>query len=166
MKGGASAWRFLAASSLAGLLNGCMPLPYVIPALGYTADSRHNLSEQVPSFIVQGQTTRGEVLHRLGEPDTWYTDDPTFTYLSANRHGGVGTLIVPYAGNQFPDANTQRILFRRLNIRFDSAGLVSSAVNESKSCWIGSVKGDMLDAGVSVRAAYKCLNAPAAQVLR
>jgi outer membrane protein assembly factor BamE (lipoprotein component of BamABCDE complex) len=162
MNAAASVCRALAAGLLAALVSGCVPIPYVIPALGYTSDSRHNLSDGVPSFIVYGQTSREEVLYALGDPDT--ADDQTFGYISASRRGGVGTLIVAYGGGPIPDAATQRVLFRRLVVQFDSAGRVSSAVSESKTCSIGYFNGDMFDRGVSVTSYVRCLNGPAAPV--
>ena len=159
----ASACRAVFAGSLATLLSGCVPIPYVIPPLGYTSESRHNLGERAPSFIVQGQTSREEVLYALGEPDT--ADDQTFSYVSASRHGGVGTLIVPYGGNQIPDAQTQRVLFRRLIVQFDADGRVSHFENQSKTCSIGHVDNDLFNhQGVSVSSFYRCLNAPSLDV--
>jgi outer membrane protein assembly factor BamE (lipoprotein component of BamABCDE complex) len=159
----ASACRAVFAGSLATLLSGCVPIPYVIPPLGYTSESRHNLGDRAPSFIVQGQTSREEVLYALGEPDTG--DDQTFSYVSASRHGGVGTLIVPYVGNQIPDAHTQRVLFRRLIVQFDSDGRVSHFENQSKTCSIGYYEDDMFNhSSVSVNAFYRCLNAPSPDV--
>jgi outer membrane protein assembly factor BamE (lipoprotein component of BamABCDE complex) len=117
------------------------------------------LGDRSPSFIVQGQTSREEVLYALGEPDTG--DDQWFSYVSASRHGGVGTLIVPIrGGGEIPDAHTQRVLFRRLTVQFDSDGRVSHFESESKTCSIGYFHNDMFDKGVSVNSFYRCLSAP------
>jgi hypothetical protein len=155
-----SVCRAVILGSLAALLCGCVPIPYVIPPLGNTAESRHNLGERARSFIVQGQTTREEVLYALGEPDTG--DDQWFSYVSASRQGGVGTLLVPAFGSgPIPDAHTQRVLFRRLIVQFDADGRVSHFENQSKTCSIGYLDDDMFNhQGVSVNSFYRCLPAP------
>ncbi len=51
------------------VLSGC-PVP--IPPLGYLGESRTNLPDRVPGFIVEGKTTRGDVLLGLGEVNSEY----------------------------------------------------------------------------------------------
>jgi hypothetical protein len=151
------------AASLCALLSSCMPIPYPIPPLGYTSDCRDNLSGAVQAFIIQGQTSREEVLYKLGEPDGVYGADDTFEYLSVNARGGVGILVLNEFSNNMPVSNAQRILFRRLLVQFDISGRVSSAASEAKTCSIGSYSRDLLterDAPVSVESSWKCANSP------
>jgi len=129
-------------SCLFAVLGGCVPIPYPIPALGYTADSRHNLSDAVPAFIVQGQTLREEVLYKLGEPDQVLGAEQTFVYSSAYAGAGVGILIVAYTNNM-PASTARRMLFRHLVVEFDTSGRVSSATSEIRACSIGSYTRDV-----------------------
>ena len=57
--------RMLLAHAAALALGACGPT--LIPA-GYMAASRQNIGEGMPSFIVEGKTTRDEALMRMGEP--------------------------------------------------------------------------------------------------
>jgi hypothetical protein len=100
--------------------------------LGYAPGSRHNLADTVPAFIVADQTTRGDVLMRLGEPDATF-GETSFVYTSAYRKGGVGSLIVTYGegGAMYG----QRIAYRRLTIEFDESGVVKVAKIALKTCW-------------------------------
>lgn len=138
--------RALIAPLLLATVGGCVPIPYVIPPLGYTPDSRHNLSDRVPAFIVEGQTSREEVLYALGEPDNLAADDETFIYVSANRRGGVGSLLIPAVpgASELPAINSQRTLYHRLIVHFDAAGRVSSTVSETKTCWSKSSMTDVV----------------------
>ena len=137
-----------------------MPIPYPIPPLGYTSNSRHNVSGAVPAFIVQGQTSREEVLYKLGEPDDVMGADQTFVYVSARARGGVGIMLFGF-GNNLPDSKAQRMLFRRLTVEFDTAGHVTSAASETKTCSIVSASRDLFterEAPVSVKSPSACPN--------
>jgi outer membrane protein assembly factor BamE (lipoprotein component of BamABCDE complex) len=171
----ALAGRGLVIFALLAALGGCMPVPYVIPALGYTPDSRHNLGERVPPFIIQGETSREDVLFTLGDPDETIDDGHVFIYLSAYRRGGMGTMVLIYQAHDIPAFNSQRTLFHRLTVEFDAAGRVSSASEETNTCWMESDTSDWMTHGrgnqLTVRATDRCLkahdsNAPAAQPRR
>jgi outer membrane protein assembly factor BamE (lipoprotein component of BamABCDE complex) len=155
--------RGFAAASLFAVLGGCMPVPYVIPALGYTADSRHNLSDRVPTFIVQGRTSREDVLFELGDPDEAIDDGRVFVYLSAYRRGGMGTMVLVYMAHDIPAFNSQRTLFHRLTVEFDPAGRVSSASAETRNCWMESDTSDWMTSGrgnrLNVHSTDLCLKA-------
>jgi hypothetical protein len=110
------------AASLCAALSGCMAIPYPIPPMGYTQDSRHNLSDAASAFIVQSQTSREEVLYKLGEPDDVFNAEQTIVYISANARGGGGILLIPMIGNTLPDFRKQRMLYRRLIVEFDTSG--------------------------------------------
>jgi hypothetical protein len=165
--------RGLALAALLTVLGGCMPVPYVIPALGYTPDSRHNVGERVPPFIVQGQTSREDVVFELGEPDEAIDDGQVFVYLSANRRGGMGTMILVYQANNIPVINSQRTLFHRLTVEFDTAGRVSATSIETNTCWMESDSSDWMTNGrghrLTVHSTDRCLKvhdsqAPAADI--
>jgi outer membrane protein assembly factor BamE (lipoprotein component of BamABCDE complex) len=161
--------RAVVAASLSAMLSGCMPIPYVVPPLGYTPDSRHNVSEAVPTFIVQGQTSREDVLYKLGEPDSVDGAGQTFVYVSADRHGGGGVLVMSYITNSMPTFTGQRTLFRRLTVEFDAAGVVSSATSETKTCTIDTHSRGLVEteqeAPVSVRSSWQCSRPPGVQRL-
>jgi len=146
-------------ASLCAALSGCMAIPYPIPPLGYTQDSRHNLSDAVPAFIVQGQTSREEVLYKLGEPDDAFNADQTFVYISSNARGGGGILVIPMIGNSFPDFKKQRMLHRRLIVEFDTSGHVTSATSATKTCSIRSRSRDLLTERESV-SVEECPDSP------
>lgn len=110
------------------LLTACpIPLPR-----GDTSDSRQNVGDVVPDFIVAGKTTRGDVLLALGEPDGMSDNGERFTYTRRTREGGVLLLIA--AGGGAGGVSTETMTYRRLIITFDGAGIVTDARSEQASC--------------------------------
>jgi len=109
-------------------LTGCFPVP--IPQ-GEVPGSRQNVGDKVPEFIVAGKTTRTDVLLRLGEPDigsdarpSWLFDDKRFVYGRITSEGGVGLVFPIGTGAAVGYAP---VLYRRLVVTFDEAGVVNSA---------------------------------------
>lgn len=151
------------AGSLVGVLTGCVPIPYPIPSLGYMPDSRHNLNDAVPAFIVRGQTSREEVLYKLGEPDQVIGEGQTFVYVSAKARGGMGILVLSEFSNNMPVSEAKRMVFRRLTVEFDASGRVSSAANETKACTSESYSRDLFTehaAPVSTGLSWGCPISP------
>jgi|SRR5262245_9870046 len=115
---------------LAGvLLSGCpgpvVPVP--VPQLaGPVASSRANVDDKTQDRITAGQTTRTEVLLKLGAPDGRAPDDSWFTYGTVARRGGVKW----YAMSTIGDSNASQ----RLLVRFDPQGIVSSVDFSQRNC--------------------------------
>lgn len=115
-------------------LSSCYP---PIPVLGgVRQNSRANLESASGDWIVVGRTTRREVLMRLGEPDAGGGSErqDSYVYESVIGRGGVAILN--------PAMEWEKVEYRRLFIRFDAHGLVSSSRYEAKKCheWESNVK--------------------------
>jgi outer membrane protein assembly factor BamE (lipoprotein component of BamABCDE complex) len=113
------------------MLSGCVPIP--IPALGYSSDSRTNLADRVPESIVNGKTTRADVLLALGVPDLYAPDGGWMVYRSARHTGGVAfvagggyTAGVVGAINSYEN--------RLLVVRFDANSIVVDVALENETC--------------------------------
>lgn len=126
------------------LLSGCIVLPYphTITHARHDDASRENLGEKVPEFIVAGQTTRQAVLLHLGAPDGAARDESWFAYGSAWREEGSG-LGLAYAGHVGYGAgqlDREKVQYRRLLVRFDTAGVVTAVEMQEKEClrWYGA----------------------------
>jgi len=114
----------LAATALAGC-----PVP--IPG-GDTHESRQNVGDAVPEFIVIGKTTRADVLLMLGEPDGISEGATRLTYARRTSEGGL--LLVLPAGYTMAGVMTEKMTYRRLIIDLDAAGLVASTRLVRSSC--------------------------------
>ncbi len=73
-------------------LSGCLVLP-IVP--GDESDSRQNLGDKLPDFIVTGETTRADVLLALGEPDGESDHGEWFAYTRRTRTGGAAGFFFP-----------------------------------------------------------------------
>ena len=92
---------FLALVASAALLSGCpVPLPPT-----YDSASRQNVGEHIPDFIVNGETTRDDVLLRLGEPDGRGPGDRWFAYGSQYSKGGVLFVMAAGGGAGLPESS-------------------------------------------------------------
>jgi outer membrane protein assembly factor BamE (lipoprotein component of BamABCDE complex) len=110
------------------LLTACpIPLPR-----GDTSDSRQNVGDVVPDFIIAGKTTRSDVLLALGEPDGITEHGERFTYTRRTREGGV--MFVMAAGSSAGGVSTETLTYRRLIVTFDGSGIVTNAHSEQVSC--------------------------------
>lgn len=75
----------------ATFVTGCL----IIPTDYYTDSSRQNVTDKPPETIIPGQTSREEVLLRLGEPDgaspdeteLWYDAEKVTAWLIVGRSG-------------------------------------------------------------------------------
>ena len=118
---------------LALAMTGCIPIIY--PAR-YMKPSRQNLSEAVPAFIEAGRTTLADVVLTLGDPDTVAADESWVAYASTYREGGGGAALVLAGGGQVGllGGASKQMLYRRLLVRFDDAGLVQEATLDVVDC--------------------------------
>ncbi|MDP2240977.1 MAG: hypothetical protein Q8K18_12555 [Burkholderiales bacterium] len=120
--------RLIIFASILTTLAACpVPLPR-----GDTWESRQNIGDKVPDFIVPGKTARTDVLLALGEPDVTSENGMQFTYTRITSEGGV--LFVMAAGGGAAGAGSETMTYRHLVILFDEAGVVTSARNERVSC--------------------------------
>jgi hypothetical protein len=127
----------LAIGMLLGNLSGCIILPIpVARTSGAIPTYRSNIGDQAPATLVQGSTTRRQVLLELGEPDGRGADDRWFTYESVSRRGGlhwayvVGAETGRGAIGSIDDWDTAR----RLTIRFDDRGVIAGVSLDQKNC--------------------------------
>ncbi|MDN0084652.1 hypothetical protein QU487_18110 [Crenobacter sp. SG2305] len=111
-------------------LAACIILPL---SEGPSPDTRQNITDQVPTFIVAGVTTRAEVLLRLGEPDGTTEHDLQFTYTKGVRTGGLGILMC--GGFNCGGGASSKMTYDRLTIQFDDKNVVTSSRLERISCW-------------------------------
>lgn len=114
----------LAASALAGC-----PVP--MPG-GDMDESRQNVGDAVPEFVVIGKTSRADVLLMLGEPDGASEGATHLTYTRRTSEGGL-LLLLP-AGYTMGGVLTRAMTYRRLVIDFDAAGIVVAARLVRTSC--------------------------------
>jgi hypothetical protein len=122
---------FLLAGVLAFSLSGCIPVP--IPPLGYPGESRTNLPDRVPDFIVKGKTTREQVLFALGAPDAYAADGGWMAYRSSRHAGGVAFVVGGgySAGVVGPVSGYEN---RLLVVRFDANSVVIDVALEQRTC--------------------------------
>jgi outer membrane protein assembly factor BamE (lipoprotein component of BamABCDE complex) len=123
--------------ALCGDLSGCIILPIpVARRSGDITNYRSNIGAQSPTPLVQGSTTRRQVLFDLGEPDGRGTGDQWFTYQSVSRRGGLHWAFI--AGSEGGGGGIGSIdnwdTARRLTIRFDERGTVVSFAVDQKNC--------------------------------
>ena len=107
--------------AVAGCAMGPM-LPRDVP------QSRRNVGESVPDFIVAGKTTRADVLIGLGEPDGATEGGEQFVYTSVRGRGGF--FFFSLRGS----FDLEKRSYRRLVILFDDAGVVKNSRLEVASC--------------------------------
>jgi hypothetical protein len=113
------------------VLSGCVPIP--IPPLGYRGDSRTNLPDRVPEFIVTGQTTLEEVLLNLGAPDSYSASARWMAFSSARHTGGVAFIVAGgYSAAVVGGMNSYER--RLLVVRFDASSIVIDAALENRVC--------------------------------
>jgi outer membrane protein assembly factor BamE (lipoprotein component of BamABCDE complex) len=112
----------------AAVLAGC-PVP-IVPH--YESGSRYNIGERMPDFIVEGATTRDDLLLHMGEPDGRGPEDRWFTYGSRYNEGGV--IFVVGGPGGVGGVGASSIRYRRIVVRFDDRGVVSSAGFVERSC--------------------------------
>jgi outer membrane protein assembly factor BamE (lipoprotein component of BamABCDE complex) len=128
------ALRLFAIVALGASLSGCLPIP-VPRTSGANSAYRTEINDRVPESLVQGSTTRRQVLLELGEPDGRGSDDEWFTYQSVSRRGGLRWAVfidAVFAGGVTTLDSWDTA--RRLTIRFDEQGIVSSVSLERKNC--------------------------------
>jgi hypothetical protein len=119
--------RMLWAHAAALALGACGPT--LIPA-GYMAVSRQNIGEGLPNFIVEGKTTRDEVLLRMGEPDERGHFDRWYAYESRRSMGGIAIAMnVPPMG-----VGSYTMRYRRIVFNFSDQGVVESAAFAQLEC--------------------------------
>ncbi len=125
-------------AALCALLAGC-PIP--IPPLGYEASSRGNVPAQRPDWLVDGKTTREDVMLRLGTPDAEAWNGDWIGYLSSKHRGGIG-FVIGGAGGGAGGFAVSSFTDRRLVVWFDSHGIVTKATADEKDCPRGYMAGE------------------------
>ncbi len=103
-------------------LSGCLPIP-VLP-FGDAENSRQNITDKVPDFIVVGKTTRADVLLLLGDPDRKKDKDERFLYFRQSEEGGIAFLV---GGAGRGGVVGTPVSFRVLTLVFDGSGVVVRA---------------------------------------
>jgi hypothetical protein len=119
---------FVAAVATAAFLVGC-PVP--IPPLGYEASSRGNVPGERPAWLVDGRTSREDVLLRLGTPDAEARDGSWIGYLSSRHEGGIALVVPAGSGGYFAASSYTE---RRLVVWLDDSGIVRKAEFAQKEC--------------------------------
>jgi outer membrane protein assembly factor BamE (lipoprotein component of BamABCDE complex) len=118
-------------------LSGCLVLPVPVHQSSETSsESRANVGPNTAPRIVPGSTTRTDVLLMLGEPDGRGDDDRWFSYRTHVSRGGWHWAAVWVAagagGGGAPIDDWEAV--RRLVVRFDERGVVSSVESAQKNC--------------------------------
>jgi outer membrane protein assembly factor BamE (lipoprotein component of BamABCDE complex) len=111
------------------LLVGC-PVP--LPPMGYEESSRGNVPAARPAWIVEGTTSRADVLLRLGSPDGEAVDGSWMGYLSSKHEGGVAFVLIVGTGGGA--VSVEGYTERRLVLWFDERGIVLKALFEEAQC--------------------------------
>jgi hypothetical protein len=118
----------IAASVL--ILGGCVvPLPFKESTRALEGQ-RENLGEQMPAFIVEGRTTREDILLTLGEPDGSSLGERWLLYRTGRSLGGVSLLAVipaPSHGAVGEIARRETLVWRELTLHFDEQGILRKA---------------------------------------
>ncbi len=129
MAGGRRSFPALAAAALGLSLAACVTTP--VPPLGY-GETRGNLPATTAE-LVEGRTTREEVLLRLGSPDAVTPDGHRFGYASRRHEGGIGVVgIGQLAG--LPLGGAVEFTERRLVIDFDAQGVANRVLLDEVRC--------------------------------
>ena len=119
----------LAPTAFGLLLAACVMTP--VPPLGY-GETRGNL-HATTALLVEGRTTREEVLLRLGSPDVAATDDSRFGYASRQHQGGVAVWGVG-ALAYLPLGGAVEFAEQRLVVDFDAQGVVNRVHFDEVRC--------------------------------
>lgn len=120
-------------AALSMLASGCIP---IVRGKGYEGASRHNVPAAVPAFIQPGQASMADVVLALGEPDTVAVDERWMTFVSRYGEGGSGMVLIAAGGGSAGAVGgvREQVLYRRLLLRFDAGGIVTSAVLDATRC--------------------------------
>lgn len=118
------------------MLVGC-PVP--LPSGGYEETSRANIPAARPDWIVEGTTTRADVILRLGSPDEEARDSSWIGYLSSRHEGGV-VFVVPVLGGFGTPLAVESYNERRLVLWLDKRNTVSKVLFEVTPCSRQSVE--------------------------
>lgn len=115
------------------LMTACIP---IVLSKGYLQQSRQNVPDAVPSFIEAGRTTMADVVLALGEPDSVAMDESWLAYVSRYREGGGGAVLLVAAGYSAGAIGgvSEKMLNRRLVVRFDADGTVMAATLDTTRC--------------------------------
>ncbi len=105
--------------------SGCVPIP-TLP-FGDKEWSRQNIGDNVPGFIVTGQTTRADVILALGDPDRRTKNDTRFLYARATEEGGIAFIV---GGGLSGAVTGTPVTYRLLTVNFDARGVVTGAQSE------------------------------------
>jgi hypothetical protein len=122
----------LAAAFVAAAIQLLVGCPVPLPPLGYEASSRENVPAARPDWIVEGTTSRADVLLRLGSPDGEAADGRWMGYLSSKHVGGVAFVLIVGAGGGA--VSVEAYVERRLVLWFDERGIVLKALFEEARC--------------------------------
>jgi hypothetical protein len=128
--------RVLCALALTLVMVACVPIPIPSNPVG---GWRQNLGDSMPTAIVEGKSTREDVLLALGEPDRRGADDRWFTYESAYGLGGVMLVGLPHPV-ELASRDTTR--YRVVMVRFDPRGVVVEARFAEHVCGDWSLMND------------------------
>jgi hypothetical protein len=99
-------------------LSGCVIIP--TPADVHWSPTRQNITPESIPFVIPGQTTKEEVVLRLGEPDEISDDRSRFAYFWL-KHKLIAIIVAPHGGVGTLESN-RRYVF---SITFDENNLVS-----------------------------------------
>lgn len=113
-------------------LSACLPLAPYEKAPGYY-ESRSNLGDSAPAFIVAGSTPRTEVIRELGTPEVEAPDGHWAYYESNYLQSESGAWVIAYSAfGRWPVHNEW--LFRRLLLRYDPSGTVAEIEFDTARC--------------------------------
>jgi len=118
---------------LALAMSGCIPIVYTAR---YEAPSRQNLTDEVLGLAEVGRSSMADVVLALGDPDTVAADESWIAYASTFREGGGGAALLLAGGGSagLLGGATKQMLYRRLLVRFDGAGVVAEATLNVVDC--------------------------------
>ena len=97
---------------------GCLPVP--VPFTWYGQQSRTNVDEAAARIIIPGQTTKEEVVLKLGGPDEVSSDGRALIY----RWAKVKFLLIPMGYAPLPEIPKVQKQYQLL-ITFDEHGIVT-----------------------------------------
>ncbi|MCI0748640.1 MAG: hypothetical protein L0Y58_24795 [Verrucomicrobia subdivision 3 bacterium] len=113
-------WSWAGASAVLAscLVSGCVIVP--VPVNHHTAASRTNVQTDDILWLVPGQTTREEVLLRLGEPDAVTEDDLSMSYRWEKIR--LGLFAAVFAGYGGGSGYSEYARDYTLDLHFDPCG--------------------------------------------
>lgn len=121
-------------------LSGCV-IPVPLPA-GELNNTRQNIGEEVPAFIVLGATNRTDILLKLGEPDIASENALQFIYVRGVYLGGTAVVLCAFQCGAVP---IEKTAYDRLILTFDDSNVVSTAVRQHFVCTSLDVPGPCSD---------------------